>query len=492
MFGKRRQAADGSGPRGRERDISRLVLPEVAVHQSRGTNAQRQVVRSLLRALSFATGDALGAMVALLALRAMLQHLPRSLEFGSRVVVGGPEFCSAVVLALLLTGNYRRSSPGHATLHLLVGSILGTLIVTWASLWGAHSIATAPIVMLLALGTACALFVTRGVLNAAGALLLPHEQRLVPAIVVVGGASMGMTLEPTSGYRVVGTVVLDDRHAESRTQQLARLIRSGRAEAVIVVGDVRSVLFAHLLEVALRAGCEVLCTPPGFCVTGVRATVVRRGAYNLVEIAVPSLLGPQVFAKRCVDVVGATVALVIALPLCLLIAVAIRLDSPGPVFFRQERVGLGGRRFRMIKFRTMWPGADQEKFNLRHLNVTGDDRLFKIKNDPRISRVGRVLRAWSLDELPQLLNVIGGSMSLVGPRPFFEEDFAAYEEHHFRRLGAKPGITGLWQVYGRSTVSDFEEVVKMDTNYIDNWSLWLDLKLLFLTIPAVVRRTGAY
>jgi lipopolysaccharide/colanic/teichoic acid biosynthesis glycosyltransferase len=146
----------------------------------------------------------------------------------------------------------------------------------------------------------------------------------------------------------------------------------------------------------------------------------------------------------------------------------------------------------MLKFRTMRVGAADEKDALQHLNASGDPRVFKIPNDPRISRVGGFLRRWSLDELPQFVNVIIGSMSLVGPRPVPEEDFVDYEDHHFRRLGAKPGITGLWQVKGRSAVAAFEERVRLDTEYIDQWSLWLDLKILLNTIPAVIRRTGAY
>jgi len=270
------------------------------------------------------------------------------------------------------------------------------------------------------------------------------------------------------------------------------MIRRIRAESVVVLAELRSTQFARVLEVSLRAGCEVLTRPPGYDVAGVRPTIARRGPYGLIQIGAPSLQTPQFVVKRLVDIVGASVALVLTAPLWVLIAIVIRLDSPGPVFFRQERVGIGGRRFRMLKFRTMRSGADDEKESVAHLNVSGDPRLFKIPNDPRVSRVGRFLRRWSLDELPQFLNVIGGSMSLVGPRPFFERDFAAYETHHFRRLGAKPGITGMWQVYGRSSVLDFEEVVRLDTEYIDGWSLWLDLRILARTLPAVVGRTGAY
>jgi lipopolysaccharide/colanic/teichoic acid biosynthesis glycosyltransferase len=170
----------------------------------------------------------------------------------------------------------------------------------------------------------------------------------------------------------------------------------------------------------------------------------------------------------------------------------VRLDSPGPVLFEQTRVGLRGKTFRLLKFRTMYEGAEIDQPSIAHLNVTDDSRLFKIVDDPRVTRLGTVLRRWSLDELPQLVNILMGEMSLVGPRPFFESDLDDYEAHHFRRLAMKPGLTGLWQVSGRSDIVDFEEVVRLDRAYIEGWSLALDFRILALTIPTVVRRKGAY
>jgi exopolysaccharide biosynthesis polyprenyl glycosylphosphotransferase len=196
--------------------------------------------------------------------------------------------------------------------------------------------------------------------------------------------------------------------------------------------------------------------------------------------------------KRALDVVAATILAAVLLPLMLVIAALIKLDSPGPVLFRQVRAGRSGRPFRMCKFRTMTANADAAKQALRHLNASGDPRLFKIPNDPRITRIGSLLRRASLDELPQLWNIIRGDMSLVGPRPFFVEDLATYETHHFRRLEVRPGLTGLWQVNGRSAVTDFEEVVRLDTQYVDNRSIWLDTLILLRTLPAVLRRSGAY
>jgi len=195
--------------------------------------------------------------------------------------------------------------------------------------------------------------------------------------------------------------------------------------------------------------------------------------------------------KRALDVAGAALGMALLSPVFAVLAIVIKLDSKGPVFFTQRRAGIGGRPFRMWKLRTMRDGADGLKEVLGHLNHSGDPRLFKILEDPRVTRTGRWMRRWSLDELPQLWNVLRGDMSLVGPRPFFESDLDYYEIHHFGRLGAKPGITGLWQVSGRSDIVDFEEVVALDTKYVREWSLLLDLEILARTIPALVRRRGA-
>ena len=210
-----------------------------------------------------------------------------------------------------------------------------------------------------------------------------------------------------------------------------------------------------------------------------------------VHRTAPILRGWQGTFKRVIDVCGAAFGLVALSPLFAAVAALIMLDSPGPVLFAQERVGFRGRRFRMLKFRTMRDGADFEKQKVAHLNHTGDPRLFKIPNDPRQTRLGKKLRRWSIDELPQLWNVLLGDMSLVGPRPFFESDLALYEVHHFDRLSAKPGVTGLWQVSGRSDIVDFEEVVRLDTRYVRECSLLLDFEILLRTVPAVFRGRGA-
>jgi lipopolysaccharide/colanic/teichoic acid biosynthesis glycosyltransferase len=198
------------------------------------------------------------------------------------------------------------------------------------------------------------------------------------------------------------------------------------------------------------------------------------------------------YVKRALDFIAATLLAALLAPLMLVIALLIKLDARGPILFRQKRAGRDGRPFMMCKFRTMTANADATKQALGHLNASGDPRLFKIHNDPRITRIGALLRRSSLDELPQLWNIIRGDMSLVGPRPFFVEDLASYETHHLRRLEVRPGLTGLWQVNGRSAVTDFEEVIRLDTHYVDNRSIWLDTQILLRTVPAVLRRSGAF
>jgi exopolysaccharide biosynthesis polyprenyl glycosylphosphotransferase len=194
--------------------------------------------------------------------------------------------------------------------------------------------------------------------------------------------------------------------------------------------------------------------------------------------------------KRTVDVVGAGAGLLVLSPLLAVIALVVKLDSPGPVLFRQQRRGRDGATFEIVKFRTMRQDAESERFALAtHNELAGP--LFKIKSDPRITRPGRLLRRWSLDELPQLWNVVTGDMSLVGPRPFVIHEANQITGWAARRLDLTPGITGLWQVCGRNDLP-FEEMVKLDYVYVTNWSLWWDLKILCQTIPVVLARKGAY
>jgi exopolysaccharide biosynthesis polyprenyl glycosylphosphotransferase len=196
--------------------------------------------------------------------------------------------------------------------------------------------------------------------------------------------------------------------------------------------------------------------------------------------------------KRTFDIVAAGAGLLAISPILIASGIAIKLDSKGPVFFRQARHGRGGREFRIVKFRTMVQDAEAKRFELAHLNeMEGGGPLFKIHEDPRITRVGAFLRKWSIDELPQLWNVVRGEMSLVGPRPFVVHESEQITGWASRRLETTPGITGLWQVLGRNDIP-FEEMVKLDYVYVTNWSLWWDVKILVQTLPVVLNRRGAY
>ena len=196
------------------------------------------------------------------------------------------------------------------------------------------------------------------------------------------------------------------------------------------------------------------------------------------------------FLKRLQDLAASTLGIVLTAPLVPIIAAAIKLGSPGPVFYSQTRCGLNGRRFKLRKFRTMYEGSDSRLDEVAHLNEV-DGPAFKARHDPRITPVGRVLRRMSLDELPQLYNVFKGDMSLVGPRPPLPEEVERYERWQRRRLSMKPGITGLWQVSCRANLDDFNRWIALDLAYIDQWSPWLDLKILLKTIPAVLSTRGA-
>ena len=194
--------------------------------------------------------------------------------------------------------------------------------------------------------------------------------------------------------------------------------------------------------------------------------------------------------KRCIDVVGACAGLLVAAPIIAASVLAIKLTSPGPVFFSQDRCGLNGRRFKMVKLRTMREGADELKVSLADLNEMEGGRAFKIRDDPRVTSVGRLLRRYSLDELPQFVDVLRGNMSLVGPRPSVPSEVEEYQTFERRRLSMRPGLTCIWQVSGRNNIG-FEDWVRLDLEYIDTWSLTNDFKILFQTIPAVLRGTGA-
>lgn len=215
------------------------------------------------------------------------------------------------------------------------------------------------------------------------------------------------------------------------------------------------------------------------------------GTIPMLTFHTVSFNKPQLYIKRVIDIIGSIVGLIITGLLSIFIIPAIKLDSPGPILFKQNRVGINGRLFKLYKFRSMVVDAEDKKNELLSQNQVNGDLMFKMKNDPRITRIGKFLRATSLDEFPQFINVLKGDMSLVGTRPPTVDEVGKYENHHRRRISIKPGITGMWQVNGRSQITDFDKVVALDTQYIDNWSVWLDIKIMLQTFITLFTRKGA-
>jgi exopolysaccharide biosynthesis polyprenyl glycosylphosphotransferase len=303
-----------------------------------------------------------------------------------------------------------------------------------------------------------------------------------------------LTKDAYAGYLVVGSAAPPAAGLAALDAWLLsvdELLRGTQADAVAVTPS------AHLdTEVVRRLswqiegrGIDLLVAPALGDVAGPRVSMRPAAGVPLIHLEEPGLSSAQRIAKRTLDIVGAIGGLVLLSPLLLVIALLVRAGSPGPVLFRQWRVGKNGATFPILKFRTMRADADGEREHLRRA-AGGASPAFKLPADPRVTRAGRVLRRWSLDELPQLVNVLRGDMSLVGPRPHPIDDVSRYGHHDFRRLLAKPGMTGLWQVEGRSTL-DWTESVQLDLYYIENWSLSGDLVLLVRTFRAVLDGRGA-
>jgi exopolysaccharide biosynthesis polyprenyl glycosylphosphotransferase len=261
-------------------------------------------------------------------------------------------------------------------------------------------------------------------------------------------------------------------------------------EVLIADADFPEEEAVELVDRCHRQGVRVRVAPSTMEILMDRVEYVPGQALPLFELKPPVFDGVDFALKRMFDLVGALLLLTALSPLLILLALSIKLSSRGPVFYRSHRPGIGGRCFPCLKFRTMVAGAEQLQDRLEEHNEMGG-ALFKMRDDPRVTAVGRFLRRWSLDELPQLFNVIRGEMSLVGPRPLPQRDYDRLDDWHRKRYLVLPGMTGLWQVSGRSEL-DFDELVRLDFLYLERWSVFLDLTILLKTIPAVFRARGAW
>jgi len=417
-----------------------------------------------------------------------------------RGILNGWQYAAALFVALFVTGNYGRGDQRRDARRLFLASALATALPLWMTIW---SRGLEPVMVQYTLTTLlvwAGLVAERRAIDRIVARFLPMYRNAASTL-FVGPAEACREAIASPGFALGGEcrpVGFVDVHLPPAPDALGHaanfrtLLQRAGAEVVVVAGYLPDNRFREVVDASLEAQSQLLSVPRSIAIAGVQPNLVWRRGQPLVELTAPGLKGWQVFLKRTIDVIGASVGLVLVSPLLALVAIAVRLESRGPVFFTQHRIGQGGRRFRIIKFRTMVDGAEKLRDELLSRSVYGDARLFKVQNDPRMTRFGRWLRRTSVDELPQLLNVLRGEMSLVGPRPPLPSEVALYEDHHYGRFDVKPGITGPWQVAGRNQITDFERVVALETRYIREWSLLNDVGILLRTVWVVAQMRGAH
>ncbi|MCS5735578.1 sugar transferase [Herbiconiux daphne] len=327
---------------------------------------------------------------------------------------------------------------------------------------------------------------------------------LVGSSVSVAHIARELNSRPQAGYRVIGACVPTslvgdvlegtDIPVFGNLDKVVRALEVSGADTVVITSaDELPPQRVRELSWSLEPGRQHLVVAPSLVdIGGPRIHTRPVAGLPLIHVETPRYEGGKKFAKRFFDVVASGLGILLLSPILACIAMIVRLSTPGPVLFRQDRIGYNGEHFNMLKFRSMVVDAEERLQTLAgETRAEGNAILFKMKDDPRVTPVGKVLRRYSLDELPQLFNVFGGSMSLVGPRPPLEREVAQYESHVHRRFLVKPGITGLWQVSGRSNLS-WEDTVRLDLYYVENWSLTGDVAILWRTARAVLGSDGAY
>jgi exopolysaccharide biosynthesis polyprenyl glycosylphosphotransferase len=404
------------------------------------------------------------------------------------------------VLVFAQAGLYRVRERRPGAGRVLSSLIVVALIVLAFGIGTDYDFTTSGLIPTSVLVSAVAISLLRAAYESA-ALELMRTAGIRRRVVLVGeGESLARLRRslaaPRTGltYDFVGAVAEDGaqglRLLGSR-DELPRILDEVRPDEVILAEadfDERAVL--EVVDAAHRRAIRVQLAPD------TTELLVQRGEYvpgqgtPLFELRPPVIIGWDWAVKRTFDVFVSVLVLVVGLPLWILITLAIKLTSRGPVFFVDNRVGVGEREFGMLKFRTMVAGAAEQQSELEAANEAGG-ALFKMRDDPRVTGVGRVLRRLSLDEIPQLVNVLRGQMSLVGPRPLPLRDHGLLEDWHRRRYAVLPGMTGLWQISGRSGLT-FDDLVRLDFTYLEQWSIWLDITIIAKTIPAVIARRGAY
>ncbi len=425
--------------------------------------------------------------------------------FGAEYLVGGGDRVAEIMtLVPLLAGGWVVIFAAHdlydrARSRREPGAVIGA-VLSWAGLVVLGSVIYPQSTLTLGEILLAALFS----LVLVGGFRMFYEQGIewiyrrglgrMPALIMGNAEELGRVREmlerAPGGYSCVGELNVEGGHVDLPALR-EKLDRTG-ARSVILAGAERlpdEELLDLLRSVRLR-GLRMRVVPGAMTLMRSRPVLSRSGGPPLLEVGYPELDNTQRALKRTLDVAGSLVGLVVFSPVLAAVAVAIKLDSPGPVLFRQKRAGADEKVFICYMFRSMYEDAERRQAELEARNEA-DGAVFKIKDDPRVTRVGHFIRRWSLDELPQLINVLKGEMSLVGPRPLPLRDFERMTETHKRRLAALPGMSGYWQISGRSTLS-FDDMVRLDLYYIENWSLSFDIKIIVKTIAAVLRREGAY
>jgi exopolysaccharide biosynthesis polyprenyl glycosylphosphotransferase len=422
-------------------------------------------------------------------------------------------FVATIPLWILLAriyGLYDRDEErsDHSTVDDVVGVVQVVTLGTWSFLVLTHvvglpypNLSRLVVFWLLAI-------VLVPLLRAGSRAIGRRHSAYFQNVIIVGSGYVARALadkidkHPEYGLRVVGFVDRD-RHPAAltgatsllgTTDDLPSLVRQYEAHRVAIAFSTDS--HDQTLQVIRSmqdTSVQIDIVPRMFEILGTNAQLHTIEGMPLVGLPSPHLSGSSRLLKRSLDLSASLLGLILMAPLFAALAVAIKLDSRGPVFFRQVRMGADNRPFRVFKFRTMVADAENLKLDVAHLNMHngGDSRMFKVPDDPRVTRVGRFLRRWRVDELPQLLNVVSGQMSLVGPRPLILDEDQHVAAWARRRLDLKPGMTGLWQVLGASDIP-FEEMTKLDYLYVTNWSLREDLRLIMLTLPALTRARAAY
>jgi exopolysaccharide biosynthesis polyprenyl glycosylphosphotransferase len=385
-------------------------------------------------------------------------------------------------------------------------TVVAALLLTWPVLAVAEIVSLDHAILFAIVATVATVTIdsmARALSRGIAHRIAPLRQRtvLVGSGVVADKLADRLERHTEFGLEAIG-LVDDDVHTLNGAERLPKLGALSQLDEVLQECNVDRVIIAfsrasHQELLSCIRTCRdhrvsVDVVPRLFELLDGAQSVTQIGGLPVISIGAPPLSHASRIAKRCLDVVLSALLLIVLSPVLAAIAIAIVLDSRGPVFFRQERVGRNQRTFRVVKFRSMYRDADERKAQFEAENEATDGVMFKIKSDPRITRVGRFIRRTSLDELPQLFNVLVGNMSLVGPRPLIlSEAKHAAQTWHARRLDLRPGITGLWQVSGRSDLP-FQEMVRFDYQYVSGWSLARDVEILLATVPVVLSRRGAY